>query len=108
MGLADASYRVCVCVCVCVYIYIYIYTMHMYIHYAYAYTYGLPGGSGVKNPPPVLERQDLRVGSLGQPTEEPLEEEMGTPPVFLTGESLKQRSLAGYSPQGSKESDMTE
>ena len=92
MGLADASYR----------IHTHIYT------YAYAYTYGLPGGSVVKNPPPVQERQDIRVGSLGQPTEEPLEEEMATPPVFLTGESLKQRSLAGYSPQGSKESDMTE
>ena len=29
-------------------------------------------------------------------------------PVFLTGESHGQRSLAGYSPQGRKESDMTE
>ena len=29
-------------------------------------------------------------------------------PVFLPGESQGQRSLAGYSPQGCKESDMTE
>ena len=29
-------------------------------------------------------------------------------PVFLPGESLGQRSLVGYSPQGPKESDMTE
>ena len=29
-------------------------------------------------------------------------------PVFLPGESCVQRSLAGYSPQGCKESDMTE
>ena len=29
-------------------------------------------------------------------------------PVFLPGESLGQRSLAGYSPWGCKESDMTE
>ena len=29
-------------------------------------------------------------------------------PVFLPGESHRQRSLAGYSPQGSKESDTTE
>ena len=29
-------------------------------------------------------------------------------PVFLPGESLGQRSLAGYSPRGHKESDMTE
>ena len=28
-------------------------------------------------------------------------------PVFLSGESHGQRSLAGYSPQGHKESDMT-
>ena len=29
-------------------------------------------------------------------------------PVFLPGKSHGQRSLAGYSPQGHKESDMTE
>ena len=29
-------------------------------------------------------------------------------PVFLPGESLEQRSLAGYSPWGHKESDTTE
>ena len=29
-------------------------------------------------------------------------------PVFLPGESHGQRSLAGYSPQGHKESDTTE
>ena len=29
-------------------------------------------------------------------------------PVFLPGESLKWRSLAGYSPWGGKESDTTE
>ena len=29
-------------------------------------------------------------------------------PVFVPGESHGQRSLAGYSPWGSKESDMTE
>ena len=33
---------------------------------------------------------------------------MATTPVFLPGESHGQRSLAGYSPQGCKESDMTE
>jgi len=31
-----------------------------------------------------------------------------TTPVFLPGESHGQRSLAGYSPQGCKESDITE
>ena len=36
-------------------------------------------------------------------------EEHGNPPtpVFLPGESLGQRSLAGYSPQSRKELDMT-
>ena len=33
---------------------------------------------------------------------------MATPPEFLSGESRGQRSLAGCSPQGHKESDMAE
>ena len=37
-----------------------------------------------------------------------LEKGMATHPVFLPGESHGQRSLAGYSPWGRKESDMTE
>ena len=32
---------------------------------------------------------------------------MATTPVFLSGESHGQRSLAGYGPQGLKESDTT-
>ena len=44
------------------------------------------------------------VQSLGQ--EDPLEK--GMAPVFLPGESCGQRSLVGYSPQGCKDSDMTE
>ena len=40
--------------------------------------------------------------------EDPLEEDMQPTPVFLPGESHRQRSLAGYSPWGRKESDMTE
>ena len=43
------------------------------------------------------------VRSLGQ--EDPLEK--GKAPVFLSGESQGQRSLAGYSPQGCKESGMS-
>ena len=50
--------------------------------------------------------QDTWVQSRGQ--EDPLEEEMANTPVFLPGESHGERSLAGYSPQGRKESDMTE
>ena len=40
--------------------------------------------------------------------EDPLEEEMAPPPVFLPGRSPGQRSLAGCSSLGCKESDMTE
>ena len=47
----------------------------------------------------------MRVRSLGG--EDPLEEGMTTPPLFLPGESHGQRSLAGYSPQGREESDTT-
>ena len=39
--------------------------------------------------------------------EDPLEKRMATP-VFLPGKFYGQRSLAGYSPWGHKESDMTE
>ena len=40
--------------------------------------------------------------------EDPLEKEMATTPVFLPGESHRQRNLEGYSPWGCKESDTTE
>ena len=40
--------------------------------------------------------------------EDTLEEGMATHFVFLTDESHGQRSLAGYSPRGHKELDMTE
>ena len=53
----------------------------------------------VKNPP-------ANAGSLAWM--DPLEEEMAPTPVFLPGESHGQRNLVGYSPWGSKESDMTE
>ena len=50
--------------------------------------------------------QETWVRSLGW--EDPLEKEMATPPIFLPGKSHGQRSLVGYSPWGSKESDTTE
>ena len=46
------------------------------------------------------------ISSLGG--EDPLEEGMATTPKFLPGKSNGQRSLAGYSPLGHKELDMTE
>ena len=50
--------------------------------------------------------QETPVQSLGW--EDHLEKEMQPTPVLLPGESHGWRSLAGYSPQGHKESDMTE
>ena len=50
--------------------------------------------------------QEVWVQSLGW--EDPLEKVMAAHFSILAGESYGQRSLAGYSPQGRKESDMTE
>ena len=55
----------------------------------------------VKNPP---VKQETQVQSLSQ--EDPLEKGQPTP-VFLPGKFHGQRSLAGYSPWGLKESDMS-
>ena len=57
----------------------------------------------VKNLPAM---QETWVRSLGQ--EDPLERKWHPSPVLLPGESHGQRSLAGNSPQGHKESDITE
>ena len=56
----------------------------------------------VKNLPAMQETQ---VQSLDR--EDPLEKGMVPTPVFLPGESHGQRSLAGYSPWGRTESDMS-
>ena len=50
--------------------------------------------------------QETWVQSLGQ--EDPLEKDWLLTPIFLPGKSNGQRSLAGYSPWGSKELDTTE
>ena len=63
-----------------------------------------PGGSnGKKN---LSAMQETWVQSLGQ--ENALEKGMATTPVFLPGEFHGQRILAGYSPWGLKESNVTE
>ena len=79
--------------------------MHGYFSTVSTTVLGSLGGSVVNNP--SANAGDLRdMGSiLGG--EDPLEEGISTP-VFLPGESHGQRSLAGYSPWGCKESDMTE
>ena len=50
--------------------------------------------------------QETPVQSLGQ--EDSLKKEMQPTPAFLPRKSHGQRSLAGYSPWGHKELDMTE
>ena len=60
----------------------------------------------VKNPSEMQQTQETWVRILGQ--EDPLEKELQPAPVFLPEESHEQRSLAGYSPWGCKELDMTE
>ena len=66
------------------------------------YDRGFPGGSAVKNLPAM---QKTWVQSLSW--EDPLEKEWQSTPVFLPGKSHGWRSLVGYSPCGSKESDTT-
>ena len=56
----------------------------------------------VKNPPAM---QETWVRSLGW--EIPWRRAWQPTPIFLPGESNRQRSLAGYSPWGHKESDTT-
>ena len=68
---------------------------------------GLPGGSEVKAPACVCPQCgrpgfDSWVGNI------PWRRAQPTTPVFLSGKSHGQRSLAGYCPKGCKESDMTE
>ena len=57
----------------------------------------------VKNMPPM---QDTWVKSMDR--EGPVRREWPPTPVFLPEESRGQRSLAGYSPRGHRESDTTE
>ena len=69
-----------------------------------------PGGTNGKEPACQCRRRK-RQGFNPGGQEDPLEEGMATQQptsVFLPGESHGQRSLAGYSPWGHKESDMTE
>ena len=71
------------------------------IGYPLQYSWASLVAQTVKKPPTMRENW---VPSLGW--EDPLEEGMATTPVFLPEESHGQRSLAGYSPWGHKESDI--
>ena len=56
----------------------------------------------------LASARDARDSSLIPGQEDPAEQEMATPPVFLPGKFHGQRTLAGYSPWGCKELDTTE
>ena len=74
-----------------------------FLDYHYVSTdLGFPGGSVVKNPPVM---QEMQVRTLGQ--EDPLEEGMATHSIILAWRIPWTESLAGYSPQGRKESTKT-
>ena len=74
-------------------------TYFMFKHsYGSMVTLGFPGGSEVKNPP-------ASAGATGDRGSIPAS---GRSPVFLPEDSHGQRSPAGCSPRGRKESDMTE
>ena len=70
-------------------------------------TPGLPRGAVVKNPP--VNAGDGRDASLISGSGISPEQEVAThsTPGFLPGKFHGQRSLAGYSPRGHKESDTT-
>ena len=69
--------------------------------------WGFPGGTSGKEPASQFWRHETRVSSLGW--EAPLEKGMQSTQVFLLGESHGLRSSStGYSPQGCRESDVTE
>ena len=66
---------------------------------------GVPGGSAVKNPLAMQEPQETWVQYLDW--EDPLEKEMAVYSSILVWR-IPQRRLAGYCPQGCKESDTIE
>ena len=72
---------------------------------------GFPGSAVVRICLPLQEMQETWVQSLGRRSsgEGPASVFLKQPaPVFLCGKSHGQRSLAGYSPPGRKQSDTTE
>ena len=68
---------------------------------------GFPGGTTGKEPACQCRRH-MKLGFDPWVGKIPWRGEQQPTPVFLPRESQGQRSLVGYSPQGHKESDMTE
>ena len=72
----------------------------------YSDTEGFPGGSAVKNPPVMLEQQEMRFRSLGQ--EDPLEQGMATHSSILAWNIPRTEEPGGLQSMGCKKSDTTE
>ena len=68
---------------------------------------GFPGGANGKEPACQCRRY-RNVGSIPWVGKIPWRKAWEHTPVFLAGKFHRQRSLAGYSPEGHKESDTTE
>ena len=83
-----------------IFISICLYIIYIYVHMP---RNSVPGGSAVENLPAMQETQLLSPGQ-----EDPLEEETATHYSILSEKPRGQRCLAGYSPWGSKELNMTE
>ena len=67
--------------------------------------WGFPGGSTIKNPPAVQEKQETLIGSLGQ--NNPLEQEIATDSSILAWEILGTEEPGGLQSMGSQELDTT-
>ena len=78
---------------------------HIYIHTPHLW--GFPGGISGKEPTCQCRRHK-RLGFSPWVGKIPWRRAWQPTPVFLLGESHGQRSLAGYSPWGHEELDMTE
>ena len=108
------SYQIYTFVCIYTHTYAYqnICILYFYIYqseylYSVCVYVSFPGGTCGEEPTWQCRRQETQVHSLSG--EEPLEEARQLTPLFLPGESHRQRSLAGYSPWGCKDSaDTTE
>ena len=67
---------------------------------------GFPNGSMIKNPPSMQATQEMRIRSLG--SKDAPEEKMAIHSSIRAWKIPLEKSLAGYSPWGRKESGTTE
>ena len=74
---------------------------------SYPHTWGFPCVAVVKNPP-ANAGNSKDAGSISWFWKMPWRRKWQPIPIFMPEKSHGQRSLAGYSPKGHKELDMTE